>query len=76
MFNMFKLNKELSDYKPEEAVNLFKELLSLEAGKYDIPRTYINCSENITVHDGGIDAAIKSINGIRSDIIIADDVRF
>jgi hypothetical protein len=73
---MFKLSKELSDYKPEKAVNLFKELLCLEADKNGIPRTYINCSENITVPDGGIDAVIKSMSGIRSDIIIADNVRF
>jgi hypothetical protein len=73
---MFKLSKELSNYRPKEAVNLFKELLNLEAIKNDIPLTYINCSENITVADGGIDAAIKSMNDIRSDIIIADDIRF
>jgi hypothetical protein len=48
----------------------------LEAIKSDIPLTYINCPKNITVGDGSIDAAIKSINSIRSDIIIADDVRF
>ncbi|GHT08389.1 hypothetical protein AGMMS49532_03320 [Endomicrobiia bacterium] len=73
---MFKLSKELSNYKPEEAVNLFKELLRLEAVKNGIPLTYINCSQDITCPDGGIDAVIKSMNGIRSDIIIADDVRF
>ncbi|OEG71255.1 hypothetical protein ATZ36_15760 [Candidatus Endomicrobiellum trichonymphae] len=48
----------------------------MEAIKSDIPLIYINCPENITVADDSIDAAIKSINGIRRDIIIADDVRF
>ncbi|GHT05613.1 hypothetical protein AGMMS5026_00300 [Endomicrobiia bacterium] len=47
---MFKLSKELSNYKPEEAVNLFKELLRLEAVKNGIPLTYINCSQDITRH--------------------------
>ncbi|MDR0800190.1 MAG: hypothetical protein LBN01_01485, partial [Endomicrobium sp.] len=73
---MFKLDKELSNYKPEEAVNCFGELLCSEAKINGVPITNIKCSKKITVSDGGIDASIKSINGIRSDIIIADDVRF
>ncbi|MDR3092714.1 MAG: hypothetical protein LBU33_02220, partial [Endomicrobium sp.] len=62
--------------EPEEAVSLFKQILLFEAGKKNIPITNINCPGNITSPDGGIDASIKSVNSIRTDIIIADDVRF
>jgi hypothetical protein len=79
---MFKLSKELSNYEPRKAVNLFRELLCLEAIKNGIPLTCINCPEypeNITTADGDIDAAIKtikSVKDIKSDIIINNDVRF
>ncbi len=39
---MFKLSKELSNYEPRKAVNLFRELLCLEATKNGIPLTCIN----------------------------------
>ena len=70
--DFFKLDRKLTEYSAEKAVELFNDLLCCEALRIGIPLTNINCpqGQNITCSDGGIDAIVESPQGKTGDIII------
>lgn len=70
--DFFKLDRTLTEYSAEKAVELFNDLLCCEALRIGIPLTNINCpqGQNITCSDGGIDAMVESPQGKTGDIII------
>lgn len=62
--------RKLTSYAPNEGIDLIKRLLWAEAWRVGIPRHYVNISGDITVADGGIDAAV-STNGKHNSILVA-----
>lgn len=70
--DFFKLDRKLTEYSAEKAVELFNDLLCCEALRIGIPLTNINCpqGQNINCSDGGIDAIVECPQGKTGDIII------
>ena len=70
--DFFKLDRTLTEYSAEKAVELFNDLLCCEALRIGIPLTNTNCQQgqNITCSDGGIDAIVECPQGKTGDIII------
>jgi hypothetical protein len=60
MDNFFTIqNQHLENLGAELAVNYFRDLLCVEAGKLNISLNKINVSSRINVADGGVDASIE-----------------
>lgn len=64
-------NEHLMFLNPEEAVELFRELLWAEATRIGVPLSRINVSSWITVPDGGVDASVEDVTVLRKSIFIA-----
>lgn len=61
MYTIFTVKKEDIDrLTPEEAVDVFRELLWAEANSIGLARSLINVPGAITVKDGGIDAEVSN----------------
>jgi hypothetical protein len=54
-------NEDLNRLSPDEAVDLFRELLWAEADSLGIGKDLINVPSAITVADGGIDAQVQDV---------------
>jgi hypothetical protein len=54
---------DLRQIEPAQAVELFRQLLVIEASKTGIPVTSVNVPSAINVADGGIDAEVESLHG-------------
>ena len=68
--NVFEIeSKLLEELNPEQSTIAFRDLLWAEAYRIGVPTTKIHITENITVADGGIDAAIESLP-IKTDSIL------
>jgi predicted AAA+ superfamily ATPase len=68
---IFTVRKEdLARLSPQEATDLFRELLWAEARKIGMPVSKIHVSSSINVPDGGIDASVEdNIISTKSDMI-------
>lgn len=67
---MFEVAPEkIVGYDPKQGIDLIKRLLWAEAWRLGIPRHSVNISGDITVADGGIDAAV-STTGIHESILV------
>jgi hypothetical protein len=53
--------EDLNRLSPDEAVELFRELLWAEATSLKISKDLINVPSAITVADGGIDAEVRDV---------------
>ncbi len=65
-------NEHLKSLKPEEAVNLFRELLWAEASRIGIPLSKINVSSWINIPDGGVDASVDTSSALVPSNFIMD----
>jgi hypothetical protein len=54
----------------DQAVNLFRQLLMLEAARIGISKTLVNVPSAITVSDGGVDADVSGVNLTARDGLI------
>ena len=63
-------NEDLARLSPQEAVNIFRELLWAEAGRIGIGISKIHVSSWIDVPDGGIDAIVEgNLASVQSDLV-------
>jgi len=63
---------DLSQLGPESAVNVFRELLWVEATTIGVAKSLINVPSAITVADGGIDAEVQGVKVSDGQGIIKD----
>lgn len=66
---------KLTSYDPGQGIDLIKRLLWAEAWRVGIPRHDVNISGDITVADGGIDAAV-STTSTHNSILIAGQTHY
>jgi hypothetical protein len=60
MNNIFTLkNEDLQKFNPQQAVEIFRDLLWVEARRLGIPVNKVRISSRINVRDGGVDAAVE-----------------
>lgn len=64
MSNIYEINNEhIEKLNDAQLTKILSKLMYLEANKYNIDKSMVNCSLKITVSDGGEDASIKWNNG-------------
>jgi hypothetical protein len=67
MNNIFTVtNQDLQRLNPQQAVEVFRELLWAEAWRMGLPRNKVRTSSLINVPDGGIDATVEADENINS----------
>jgi len=66
MSNIFTVtNQDLQRFNPQEAVDVFGELLRVEARKLGLPFNKVHVSSWINVPDGGVDATVQADENLR-----------
>lgn len=69
MNNIFTVNNEdLQKFNPQQAVEVFRDLLWAEARRLGIPLNKIRISSRINVRDGGVDAAVEPDETLQSPV--------
>src|SRR2546423_15514202 len=60
MNNIFTVkNEDLQKFNPQQAVEVFRDLLWAEARRLGVPINKVRISSRINVRDGGVDAVVE-----------------